>query len=137
MMKYENRPIFVAFQRHKKTKRYKKIILSQNIIGHQVRYVYATWHYSYLSLNDDIKEKYSNPEMNEFLDDVYKDMLDNLNLFREKADEQAATPVPMGPRQGARTDPFRKYQINVLVDNSETKGRPVVIETSPTYRNLF
>jgi len=27
--------------------------------------------------------------------------------------------------------------VNVLVDNSETKGAPVIIETSPTYRNLF
>ena len=34
-------------------------------------------------------------------------------------------------------DTFSEYQVNVLVDNSETKGAPVIIETSPTYRNLF
>jgi lon-related putative ATP-dependent protease len=34
-------------------------------------------------------------------------------------------------------DTFTEYQVNVLVDNSEVKGAPVIIETSPTYRNLF
>lgn len=33
--------------------------------------------------------------------------------------------------------PFRKYEVNVLVDNSETVGAPVVIEDNPTYQNLF
>ncbi len=34
-------------------------------------------------------------------------------------------------------DPFQPYQVNLLVDNSEQKGPPVIIESYPTYRNLF
>jgi ATP-dependent Lon protease len=34
-------------------------------------------------------------------------------------------------------DPFLEYQVNVIVDNSETKGVPIVIENSPTFHNLF
>jgi lon-related putative ATP-dependent protease len=33
--------------------------------------------------------------------------------------------------------PFRKYEVNVVVDNSELKGAPVVVELNPTYQNLF
>jgi ATP-dependent Lon protease len=34
-------------------------------------------------------------------------------------------------------DSFSEYQVNVLVDNSETKGAPIIVETTPNYRNLF
>lgn len=34
-------------------------------------------------------------------------------------------------------DELTEFQVNVIVDNSETKGAPIVIETNPTYRNLF
>jgi ATP-dependent Lon protease len=30
-----------------------------------------------------------------------------------------------------------EYEVNVIVDNAETKGAPVLAETSPTYLNLF
>src|SRR4030065_657013 len=32
---------------------------------------------------------------------------------------------------------FRKYEVNVAVDHSETAGAPVVMERNPTYNNLF
>ena len=32
--------------------------------------------------------------------------------------------------------PFARYEVNVLVDHKELKGRPVVVETNPTYHNL-
>src|SRR5262249_5963624 len=34
-------------------------------------------------------------------------------------------------------DLFQKYEVNILVDNTDLKGAPVVIETNPTYYNLF
>jgi lon-related putative ATP-dependent protease len=33
--------------------------------------------------------------------------------------------------------PFRRYMVNVIVDNSQLKGSPVVFEENPTYPNLF
>ena len=32
---------------------------------------------------------------------------------------------------------FTRYEVDVLVDNSKLKGAPVIIETNPTYPNLF
>ena len=36
-----------------------------------------------------------------------------------------------------REDPYKKYRVNVVIDNSATKGAPVVMETNPTYHNLL
>ena len=36
-----------------------------------------------------------------------------------------------------KDEPFKKYEVNVIVDNSNVKGAPVVIESNPTYHNLF
>ncbi len=37
----------------------------------------------------------------------------------------------------AREDPFKKYAVNVIIDNSNLKGAPVIMEFNPTYPNLF
>jgi ATP-dependent Lon protease len=34
-------------------------------------------------------------------------------------------------------DLFQEYQVNIIVDNTDTTGAPVIFETSPTYKNLF
>ena len=34
-------------------------------------------------------------------------------------------------------DPFLPYRVNVFVDNSDTQGAPIIVETNPTYHNLF
>ncbi len=34
-------------------------------------------------------------------------------------------------------DRFLRWRVNLAVDNGSTRGRPVVIETEPTYTNLF
>jgi lon-related putative ATP-dependent protease len=36
-----------------------------------------------------------------------------------------------------REEPYKKYEVNVIIDNSQTKGAPVVMETNPTYHNLL
>jgi lon-related putative ATP-dependent protease len=74
--------------------------------------------------------------------------MSNLDRFRPKL-------VPAGGSQGGGQqgqeggggaqpmlvppDPasFNIYEVNVIVDNSETEKTPVVFETAPTFRNLF
>jgi len=71
-----------------------------------------------------------------FLTQVASDLLDNLDQFREATDgspaENAAAGKPGEPAAGAE-----RYRVNVIVDNSRTKGRPIIWETTPSYRNLF
>jgi lon-related putative ATP-dependent protease len=80
-------------------------------------------------------EKYKDlPEVMAYLKEVQDDIVENLSQFREEAEAQSTSPIPM---LGARDLPFRKYEVNVVVDNSELKGAPVVMELNPTYNNLF
>jgi ATP-dependent Lon protease len=82
----------------------------------------------------DIMEKYDHPKVRAYLDEVEGAVLDNLNRFQAREEKKpedsdlAATVLP---------DPFLEFRVNVLVDNSETRGAPIVVENFPTYRNLF
>lgn len=69
------------------------------------------------------------PEVIEHFQRLMDDILDNLDLFKEPEEMQAAG--------SEGWDPYTKYKVNVLVDNCETCGAPVVVETNPNYYNLF
>lgn len=83
----------------------------------------------------DIKEKFPFDKVHSYLDEVQEDILNNLHRFREK-EETPIPPIP-GLNIPSPIDTFTEYKVNVVVDNSETKGAPIIIETTPNYRNLF
>ncbi|MGF1579079.1 MAG: AAA family ATPase [Gemmataceae bacterium] len=83
------------------------------------------------------KERFPQPELADWLDRVSEHMLANLDRFQH---ESAPTPndLPTALRMAAEhPDPFVEYRVNVVVDNSRTQGAPVILEISPTYKNLF
>ncbi|HID92699.1 MAG TPA: ATP-dependent protease, partial [bacterium (Candidatus Stahlbacteria)] len=80
----------------------------------------------------EIKERYKNDKVNEYLDEIKEDVLDNLGKFQKKQEEQ-----PLLSILATQADPFLEYRVNLLVDNFGVKRAPVIFETSPTYRNLF
>jgi lon-related putative ATP-dependent protease len=70
----------------------------------------------------------------EYFKEVQEDILDNIDDFKKKPEpQQQAAPFPVPPKEVT----FRKYDVNVLIDHSETKGAPVIIESNPSYPNLF
>ncbi len=83
----------------------------------------------------DIKERFNTEKVVNYLEEVQEHILANLSRFREK-EEPVAPPLP-GLILPQPVESFSEYQVNVLVDNSETKGAPVIVETTPNYRNLF
>ncbi len=85
----------------------------------------------------EIKAQFDNAAVAGYLDRVGEHILDNLDRFRdsEARQQQPGVPgMPQGPEDGRN---WFEYQVNVMVDNSETKGAPVINEDAPTYRNLF
>jgi len=90
--------------------------------------------YSIGHLVNDLKEKYKGfPEVETHIEDVRNDILENLAQFiKEPEAPQAAFAFPW-----MKDLPFRRYEVNVIVDNSDLKGAPVVLELNPTYQNLF
>lgn len=87
----------------------------------------------------DLKEKYeAYPKVLKYLDAVRDHILKNLQQFIKGPDTvPAAGPLAMLQQGEPPADPFLPYRVNVFVDNSGTHGPPILIETNPTYHNLF
>ena len=58
-----------------------------------------------------------------------------LDAVQEDLEEKFEVFVGEGGETGA--DPFSRWRVNLAVDNSDLDGRPVVMETEPSYTNLF
>jgi lon-related putative ATP-dependent protease len=91
--------------------------------------------YAIGNLVEDLIEKHKTlPDITAYLKDVQNDILDNIAQFVKRGEPQEQMPFPV---PWMREAPFRKYEVNVIVDNSSVKGAPVVMEFNPTYQNLF
>jgi lon-related putative ATP-dependent protease len=73
-----------------------------------------------------IRKAVGDPRAYPYLDDVANDLGENLVLFMV-SDEDI-------PPDGDR---FLRWRVNLVVDNTDVSGRPVVMETEPSYTNLF
>ena len=66
------------------------------------------------------------------LEEVERNILDSIEGFRGKREGDAAEGAGPAPE-----DPFRLYEVNVIVDNSGAQRAPVINENFPSFRNLF
>jgi lon-related putative ATP-dependent protease len=92
----------------------------------------------------DLRRDYADlPDVLEYLDAVEHDIKENLDDFLPQQ-QPPASPEQSGgvPPQTAATQAavedmrFRRYQVNVIVDNGGRQGAPVIYEDNPTYQNL-
>jgi len=85
-------------------------------------------HISYVKSNIKRSKKITN-----FFDGVRKDILKNISKFIEddKPNEM------MGGPQNQPIKPWENYRVNVFVDNSNTDGAPVIIDSNYSFTNLF
>ena len=80
---------------------------------------------------ENLEEKYTDTKVVNYLEQVGVSVLDNLQVFKGQKPQGDATP------EGFYIDYFKMYEVNIILDNSDSNYCPVVIETSPTYANLF
>ncbi len=80
-----------------------------------------------------IRERHPSKEIEKYLKDMLEDLTENLQIFQSQQQPQ----IPGMPFMVPEGDPLLPYQVNLLVDNADLKGPPVIIESHPTYRNLF
>ena len=74
---------------------------------------------------DDIRDQFKDiDEVLEYVDEVENDIIESL-------------PLILTPPKDVPIDPTRNYRVNLVVDNSSTKGAPAEIELNPTYIRLF
>ncbi len=93
--------------------------------------------YSIGHLFEELRNKYSQlPQVVDYLNEVEQDIVENFEQF--KTEPPSPDSNAMAAIQGlARKQSLRKYEVNVLVDNSELKGAPVILELNPTFSNLL
>ncbi|MGM0559282.1 MAG: Lon protease family protein, partial [Myxococcota bacterium] len=108
---------------------------------------------------DQLREEYQEHEdVIDHLDNVEEDVVENAKYFiqahhaqeggaiQQLQDQQSQNPMAQqgGAQQAQQTPPqmdggeieFRRYMVNVIVDNSELEGAPVVYEDDPTLDKL-
>ena len=86
-------------------------------------------------LFEELEPKYREFErVVEHFEKCKKDLVGRIDELRAQKEPQVAspglTPQPQEPT-------FDRYQVNLLIDNSQCEGAPVVYEANPTYFNLF
>lgn len=76
-----------------------------------------------------------NKKISSFLDGVKKDILRNISDFVEDNSNQKNENI-QDPRQ-VQKKPWENYRVNVFVDNSNTEGAPVIMDSNYSFNNLF
>ncbi|MEA3351360.1 MAG: ATP-binding protein [Chloroflexota bacterium] len=74
-----------------------------------------------------LKENFADYEkVTQHLEAIQNDIVENVDKFLGDKEESAAAPQWLS-----------RYEVNVLVDNSELDGAPVIMESHPSYHNLI
>lgn len=74
-------------------------------------------------------EQFAGHGLNRWFVALEQDILDNLRNFGPSHDPQG-NPIPIEP-------PERRYGVNLLVDNGDMTDPPIILESNPSYENLF
>ncbi len=90
------------------------------------------------SLMEPMFEQYTDNEViSKYLKGVHDHVLENIMDFVDQSEPEneegsQTSHIPQDDR-----DRFRRYTVNVFIDNTHAKGAPIVVENNPTYYNLF
>ena len=78
---------------------------------------------------NDLRQGLPFPAVQSYLEEIERNLLEDLDLFKGQKTEDENQPEEF--------DPFLDYRVNLLVDNSDLQGAPVIMEITPNYINLF
>ncbi len=92
----------------------------------------------------DVRKNFEESDkIQQFLDNVEEDIIENVHSITGKQGNQNQNGNPLakmlgGQQQGnSESDILDRYRVNVLVDNEETEGAPLIHEDNPNYKNLI
>jgi hypothetical protein len=89
-------------------------------------------------LMEELRASYSDlPAVGQYLDAVERDIKENVDDFlAPAAPPETAAPIPGPIVRDIEDTRFRRYQVNVIVDNSGQHGAPIIYEDNPTHQTL-
>ncbi len=73
-------------------------------------------------------------QLNAYLSEAENELLDNVDVFNPN---RPAATAEQTETEDAVDKAFERYEVNVVLDNSDTERPPVIIETTPSFVNLF
>ncbi len=76
--------------------------------------------------------KYKSEKVINYLNSMLNDMAEHLEIFNPQYQAQFQS---LG--MVSEINPFHPYQVNLIVDNSQLTGPPIIVENYPNYKNLF
>lgn len=83
-----------------------------------------------------IKNKYKrNKKINKFLTDIKQDILKNISIF--VGEDTTSTQQQQGGPAKEPPKPWLNYRVNLFVDNSNSEGAPVIMDSNYSYHNIF
>ena len=86
---------------------------------------------------DELRTGYCDfPNVVQHLDAVEQDIKENADDFLTPAQPPQGTPMPAPVEEATTEARFRRYQVNVIVDNGGQHGAPVIYEDNPTHQTL-
>ncbi|MBK7140469.1 MAG: AAA family ATPase [bacterium] len=80
-----------------------------------------------------LKKRYTDEKCVQYLEEVDESLSSDLDRFREAQPRRGEEEAPPYRKR----EPFEEFSVNLILDNSESTKVPIVIERSPSYRNLF
>jgi len=81
---------------------------------------------------DDVKQSYKkNQDVIIYLENIQEDVVDQANMFRQSDEKPSPFELPEN-----REAFFKRYEINLFIDNSSITGTPVIYEDNPSFQNL-
>jgi ATP-dependent Lon protease len=80
-----------------------------------------------------VKKRFPDDSVVAYLDDVQEALLSDLDRFREARPRRGEEEAPPFRKR----EPYEEFSVNLVLDNAATDSVPIVIEMSPSYKNLF
>ncbi len=77
-----------------------------------------------------LRTRFAFPKIGAYLDEVEKALIKTIDAFKSQKKEKER-------EEKEQAEDFLEYRVNLLVDNADQHGAPVIMETNPNYVNLF
>ncbi|MCX7936603.1 MAG: AAA family ATPase [Chlorobi bacterium] len=83
---------------------------------------------------DDLRARFRDEPVQQYLAECEQDLIENVEIFSPQYATASEAELPDGRTVA---DKLKEYTVNIIVDNSQALSAPIIIETYPTYTNLF
>lgn len=80
-----------------------------------------------------IKKRYADDKVAAYMGEVEATLTGDLDRFMEARPRRGEEEAPPFRKR----EPFEDFSVNLILDNSQTTSVPIVLEKSPSYKNLF